>query len=278
MGDSNPLEIDRPAGAKIGKTASGADSWVVGYTPARVAAVWVGTEAEDSTLGRSPRIAASLWNALMHAATAGLPADGWLVPAGITAIDVCDPSGMLPTRDCPSIVSELFLNGNEPAQSDSLYRKVAVNRETGLLATVFTPAELVDERVYMVLPDEALEWAKVANVPVAPTGYDAIQAAPIDPHVRINSPQMFANVGGQVQIKGTASGDDFDRYRVLVGRGLNPKEWIAVGPEPIDPVVDGLLATWDTTGLSGLYAIQLQVIHTDQRIDSAIIQVTVGGQ
>jgi membrane peptidoglycan carboxypeptidase len=276
LGNLNPLQIDRPAGAKVGRTTSGQEAWAVGYTPSRVAAVWVGTRAEDSTLGRSPRIAASLWNALMQAATQDVPADGWLVPAGVTAIDVCDPSGMLPTRDCPSIMSEVFLNGNEPARSDTLYRNLAVNRETGLLATVFTPRELVEERVYMALPDEALEWAKSANIPTAPTGYDAIQAAPVDLDVRISAPVMFAKVSGQVQIQGTASGADFDRYRVLVGQGLNPQEWVTVGEEPIDPVQDGLLATWDTTGLSGLYAVQLQVIRTDQRVESAIIQVTVG--
>ncbi|MFH1186433.1 MAG: transglycosylase domain-containing protein [Chloroflexota bacterium] len=277
LGSFNPLEIDRPAGTKIGRTSSGTDSWVVGYTPSRVTAVWVGTQAADSTLGRSPRIAASLWNALMQAATLGVPADGWLVPAGVTAIDVCDPSGMLPTRDCPSIVSEIFLSGNEPAQADTLHRKFAVNRETGLLATVFTPAQLVEERAYMLLPEEALEWAKSANIPLVPTGYDAIQAAPIDPDVHISAPAMFASVGGQVQIRGTASGAEFEHYRVLVGRGLNPQAWTTVGEEPIDPVEDALLATWDTTGLSGLYTIQLQVIRADQRVDSTVIQVTVGG-
>ncbi len=44
------------------------------------------------------------------------------------------------------------------------------------------------------------------------------------------------------------------------------------------PVTDGVLATWDTTGLSGLYAVQLQVIRADQRVDIALIQVTVGGK
>jgi hypothetical protein len=211
----------------------------------------------------------------MRATTAELPADGWLVPAGVTAVDVCDPSGMLPTRDCPLVVNEVFLNGNEPTQADTLYRKVAINRDTGLLATVFTPQSLVEEHVFMDLPQNAIEWAKSAGIPFAPTGYDAIQAAPIDPNVHISSPGMFETVTGQLQIRGTASGSDFDRYRVLVGRGLDPQEWIAVGGEPIDPVEDGVLATWDTTGLSGLYAIQLQVIRLDQRVESAVVQVTV---
>ncbi|MGE5463569.1 MAG: hypothetical protein ACM3PS_09445, partial [Syntrophothermus sp.] len=63
-------------------------------------------------------------------------------------------------------------------------------------------------------------------------------------------------------------------YRVLVGQGLNPQEWIQVG-EGTAPVTKGLLATWDIKGLSGLYAIQLQVIRNDQTVDTAIIQVTV---
>ena len=37
----------------------------------------------------------------------------------------------------------------------------------------------------------------------------------------------------------------------------------------------GLLATWNTQGLRGLYAIQLQVIRNDQTVDTAIIQVTI---
>jgi membrane peptidoglycan carboxypeptidase len=278
LGPSNPLRLDRPAAAKFGQTASGRDAWTVGYTPSRLAAIWVGTPAAGSSLGRSPRLAASLWNALIGVATQGVAPDGWLVPGGVTAMEVCDPSGLLPTTDCPSIVSEVFLDGNEPVQADDLYRSFAVNRETGYLATVFTPSELVENRVYMVLPPEAKAWAQWANIPLAPTSYDAIQAEPINPDVRITAPAIFAQVSGQVQIRGTASGPGFDHYRVMIGQGLNPQQWIAVGPEPHTPVEDGLLATWDTTGLRGLYAVQLQVVRSDQRLDSALTQVTVGGQ
>ena len=275
LGNPNPLDIDRPAGVKIGQTASGLDAWSVGYTPSRVLAVWIGTKTADSGLGRSPRVPASLWNVLMQLASASEPPTGWQAPPGVTAVDVCDPSGMLPTKDCPSTVSEVFLSGNEPAQTDTLYRSFAVNRETGYLATVYTAPELVENRVYMVLPPEAQAWAKWANVPVAPSAYDAIQAEPINPDVRVTSPALFAEVHGKVQIKGTAAGVDFARYRVLVGQGIDPQQWIAVGDEATTSVQDGLLATWDTAGLSGLYAVQLQVIRTDQRVDSAIIQVTV---
>ena len=77
-----------------------------------------------------------------------------------------------------------------------------------------------------------------------------------------------------MNITGTAAGDDFVSYRVLVGQGLNPQEWIQVAESNV-PVTNDGLAKWDTNGLSGLYAVQLQVVRTDQRVEMAIIQVTV---
>ncbi len=79
LGNPNPLDLDRPAGAKIGQTESGMDGWTVGYTPSRVVGVWVGTDQADTALARSPRIAASLWNALMQAAT-DFAASLWMEP------------------------------------------------------------------------------------------------------------------------------------------------------------------------------------------------------
>ncbi len=285
LGEPNPLEIDRPAAAKVGQTQDGSSAWTVGYTPSRVVAVWTGTSASTAPVAPSggaegqqrisPRTPTVLWNALMEAATQSQAPDGWSAPAGVSTISVCDPSGMLPTKDCPSVVSEVFLSGNEPVQPDTLYQSFAVNRETGFLATVFTPPELIENRVYMVIPPEAQAWAKSAGIPVAPTSYDAIQPPPANPDVQISAPAMFDEVNGKVQISGTAAGAGFDHYRVLVGQGLDPQDWTALGSDSTTPVQDGPLATWDTTGLNGLYAVELQVIRTDQRVDSAVIQVTV---
>ena len=274
LGHPNNLEIGRPIGAKIGQTDSGLDSWTVGYTPAMLVAVWTGTHSPNSAR-LAPQLSTGLWHALMYTASQSLPADGWSIPAGVTTMEVCDPSGLLPTRDCPSIVDEIFLNGNEPVQSDNLFRSYEVNHETGFLATVFTPPQLIEDKVFMVIPPEALAWAKSANIPLAPMSYDAIQAGQINPDVNITAPAMFSELSGQVQFKGTASGADFDHYRILVGQGLNPKEWIQVGNDSTTPIENGTLATWDTSSLNGLYAVQLQVIRTDQRVDTAVTQVTI---
>ncbi|NWF63893.1 MAG: transglycosylase domain-containing protein [Chloroflexi bacterium] len=272
-GRQNALEIGRPAGVKPGQTSDGKDAWVIGFTPYVSVAAWTGLRGENDSI--TPRFPAVLWNALMRTASANQPADGWSAPQGITSMTVCDPSGMLPTRACPNLVTEVFLNGSEPTQADNLFREFAINRETGLLATVFTPPELIDTRVYMLIPEEAREWALSEGMDIPPTSYDAIQAPPVKPFANITAPKLFAEVDGRVLILGAATGDDFMYYRVQVGKGLNPQEWIQLGEDHFTPVDGGLLAEWDTTGLDGLYAIQLIVVRTDQRVDTAVIQVTV---
>lgn len=274
FGQSNALDIGRPAGVKAGQTADGLDTWAVGYTPSRAVAVWTNVRGEGVSL--SPRFPAVLWNALLQYASKDLPNDGWTIPPGVTPITVCDPSGMLPSRECPNLVTEYFLNGNEPIQVDDLYRQFSVNRETGLLATVFTPPELIETRAFMVFPENAKDWARSAGFEIPPSSYDAILAPPVNPDANITAPELFANVSDVVKIVGTASGENFSYYRVQVGKGLNPQEWIQLGDDVTTPVESGVLVDWDTKGLSGLYAIQLQVVRSDQQIDTAVIQITIG--
>ncbi len=272
---SNVLDVGIPAAVKLGQTEDALDTWTIGYSPLRVAAVWTGAR-ESSALqgGQAEVVPAVLWNALMQIASQNLPPDGWAVPADVSVMNVCDPSGMLPTADCPNLVSEVFLNGNEPIQADNMFRRYSVNRETGLLATVFTLPQLIEERVYLVVPSDARSWAEGAGLAIPPANYDVIQAPRFDENVNFTSPDLFSEVNGAVQIKGTAAGDNFVSYRILVGQGLNPQQWIQVA-EGNEPVTDGLLATWNTKGLSGLYAVQLQVLRSDQKVDTATIQVTV---
>jgi membrane peptidoglycan carboxypeptidase len=272
--DSNTLDVGRPAGVKVGQTADGLDAWVVGYTPAHVVATWTGARSESAKV--SPRAPSVLWNALMQTASGASPADSWSAPQGISKVTVCDPSGMLPTRECPRLVNEVFLNGNEPAQTDNLYREFDINRETNLLATVFTPPELIETRVYLIVPENARSWAISAGLEIPPGSYDAIQAPPANPTANISSPVLFTELSDNVvKIIGTASGKGFQYYRIQVGQGLNPKEWIQIGSDSSTPVESGVLAEWDTKGLSGLYAVRLLVVRTDQKVDTAVIQVTL---
>jgi hypothetical protein len=216
-----------------------------------------------------------LWHALTQYTTQNFPATSWEVPPGISNIEVCDPSGQLPTRHCPTVVSEVFLDGNEPTQFDSLYQSLQINRETGLLATVFTPPELMEERVYMQIPPIASQWAERAGVPIPPESYDVIAMPPINVNAQITQPQMFQNISGEIEILGTASGDDFISYRLQAGQGLNPQVWVQISDDLTTSVEDGRLATWDAQDLNGLFAIQMIVLRENRRVDTTTIQITV---
>lgn len=276
LGASNPLEIGRPAGAKVGQSAGGMETWAVGYTPRRLVITWMRAAGNGVTSQpRQPRMAAGIWHALIQHLSRNLPAVGWDIPAGISQLAVCDPSGLLPTTGCPNVVSEVFINGNEPTALDNLYRTVQINRETGLLATVFTPPELVEERTYLAVPPEGLEWAKTSGVPLPPANYDSIQAPPPLENANITAPAQFSYVSGNIEIRGTASGDDLLSFRLDLGKGLNPRAWQQLGVEMERPIKDGLLGTFDTTGLDGLYVVRLVVVRQGQRLDTSVLQITV---
>jgi membrane carboxypeptidase/penicillin-binding protein PbpC len=275
LGHPNPLEIGRPAGVRLGVSLDGSQAWTVGYTHQLVVGSWLGFP--DIEGRQVPRLAsAALWNAVIKYASQDLVVEDWDMPAGITRLPVCDPSGLLPTNACPMVVDEVFLAGNEPIQADNLYQVLRINRETGQLATVFTPAELVDEKVYLVVPDWAEPWAEQAGLPVPPQSFDPIYVAPqTTADLRLTKPVMFAHVHGTVELWGSASGSDFDYYRIQVGQGLNPTQWLLVGEDGQQPVSNGILGVWDTQGLQGLFVLQLSVIRTNQRVDTMFIQVTV---
>ena len=274
LGYPNPLEIGRPSGAKIGQVEDGSAVWTAGYTPQRVAVFWLGlAEPLDERL--NPRTAAGMWHALMQYMHRDVVPSDWPEPPGISRVDVCHPSGLLPTQACPEFVTEIFLNGSEPSAPDRLYQVFQINRETGHLATVFTPVELMEARTFFVAPPQARDWAAAASLPVPPADYDAIQTSGRSPNVQLTGPPMFSFVRGEVILRGTAAGEGFRSYQVSVGQGLNPDNWLQVGQTSTEPVVDGELAAWDTQGVEGLYAVRLQVVRSDQTVETAAMQITV---
>ncbi len=269
-GGSNLLDLGRPAAVKTSSTLDGAGAWVTGYTPQRVTTVYL-----TGAGGKSAEAAQGLWQALMQTAVRDFPSVGWQMPAGVVSVKVCDPSGLLPTPVCPNVVEEVFPEGRQPVQFDTLYQAFDINIETGLLATVFTPPELVRSRVYMALPPGAQDWAKAAGIEQPPSSYDTYRPAEVLKWTRITSPTMFADARGELEIRGTAAGDGFVSYRLEYGAGLNPTRWLQIGSDSTTPVTDGLLARWDTAGLDGVYVLRLLVVRANERVDEALAQLTL---
>ncbi len=275
LGHPNALEIGRPAAAKVNLTVETSDAWTVGYTPRLAIGVWMGRSAVEA--GEiSVDMPAGIWHALMQYASKEMPVQEFATPSGISKLQVCDPSGKLVTPLCQTIAQEVFLAGNEPTQPDDMYQKFYINRETGLLATIFTDSKLVDEKIYLVVPPEAVDWAKAVGLPVPPDSYDDINPATTSSEdVQITNLKMFDHVSGQLSLRGSATGDGFEYYRIQVGKGLYPQEWIQVGEDVHRSVKDGFLGTWDTTELDGTFILELLVVKEDKRIERATVQLTI---
>lgn len=277
LGYPNALEIGEPAGVKVGQTADRKQVWTAGYTPNYLAVIWLGLpENENTTTTLKPEFPAGIWHALMQSFSRNLPVSGWETPPGISQVEVCDPSGDLPTSNCPLVVSEIFINGNEPTALDTLYQSFEVNRETGRLATIFTPLELIENRTYLVPAPDAEQWARSVNLSLAPIEFDNIQALPALRGISIEEPAFLSYLAGNVTVRGTANGDDFKQYNLQVGSGLNPLSWFQIGSQGNEPVEYGVLGSWDTKSQpDGLYIIRLVVVRSDNSVQSVPIAVTV---
>ena len=280
-GDLNALEINRPAGALASIGDDGRQTWALGYTPAHVVGIWMGN-AEGGSLPVSLTVqnsAAPVWHAVMKYSSRSIPAEGWAQPEGVERVEVCDPSGLLPTVYCPQTVSEPFISGTEPTTFDNLYQPYLINRETGKLATLSTPVELVQEVVFLVPPPEARVWAAAAGIEQPPQEYDTLTAeASQQADLRISSPAPFGFLSGTVRVRGFVAADDLDFYRLQIGKGLNPQTWIQLGEDGSLPVRGGVLTDWETDDLEGLYTLQLVAVDTDGQVQTAVVQVTIDNE
>ena len=284
FGTPNALELanERPAAAKTGTTNNFTDNWTVGYTPQIVVGVWQGNKDADDFMINTPgsRGASYIWHAVMEYALKDEPIIPFTRPEGLVEIGVCAASGMKPNGHCPTR-TELMIPGTEPTEVDTLHQVFLVNRETGKLATIYTPPELVEERVYMVLPPEAQDWInglpEERKVDIPPTEYDTVYGPnQAQAEVSVISPTAYSYVGGVFPIVGNARGGNFAFFRLVFGKGLNPTEWQQIGPDHGNQVDNNVLEFFDTATLAdGLYTLQLQAVGQDQGVRQATIQLTI---
>ena len=101
------------------------------------------------------------------------------------------PSGLLPTPDCPSTTSDLFLAGKAPVMQDNMYQAFEINSENGKRASACTPPELIQRVVYQVYPSTAADYVRAQGIP--------------QPPVEVDGPCGGGELAGDVAI-----GDEFD--------------------------------------------------------------------
>jgi membrane peptidoglycan carboxypeptidase len=117
FGAGSPLNLPgRRSAVKSGLSDDARDAWAIGFTPQLVTGVWVGNANNKPMPGATSTFtAAPIWREFMTAALQGQPAIEFPVPDGIQQVQVCATTGQAPTRDCPRVVTEVFLAGHTPA-------------------------------------------------------------------------------------------------------------------------------------------------------------------
>lgn len=197
FGANSVLRLDRPAAVKTGTTTQFRDNWTVGYTPDLVVGVWVGN-ADNTPMENISGVsgAGPIWHQFMRQALAGTPAVPFARPDGLTRVEICALSGLLPGAACPFRRWEWFITGTEPVATDTFYRRVWVELTTGRLAAADAPEGTAVERLALDLPGVFHPWARaeglllLADLRPARTAAPAAETPAADPLVplRLVSP------------------------------------------------------------------------------------------
>ncbi|MEH7074414.1 transglycosylase domain-containing protein [Neobacillus drentensis] len=109
-------DLTRPYAGKSGSTET--DSWMIGYTPQLVTAVWAGYDmGKPIDLVAEKTYAKNIWANFMEEALNGKPVKSFKAPKeGVTGVYVDPENGKLATKDCPVRRYTYYVTGTEPTE------------------------------------------------------------------------------------------------------------------------------------------------------------------
>ncbi|MEH7115841.1 PBP1A family penicillin-binding protein [Neobacillus vireti] len=124
-------DITRPYAGKSGSTET--DSWMIGYSPQLVTAVWAGYDVgKPLELAAEKKYAKNVWANFMEEALKGKPVKAFKPPKeGVIGLYVNPQNGKLATKDCPVRRFTYYVKGTEPTEycTDHLRNGHQVNKK-----------------------------------------------------------------------------------------------------------------------------------------------------
>ena len=128
-GVRNEGRFMHPCAGKTGTNTKFRDAWFIGFTPDLVAAVWIGCESPEFSLGSGrsgSAVAAPVWGRFMAKVYSSRKKRSFSsAPRGITVKRICAVTGKLAEENCRA-VNEYFIAGTEPVETcDGLHGKLS---------------------------------------------------------------------------------------------------------------------------------------------------------
>ena len=261
FGQNSLLRLDRPAAAKTGTTNDFRDVLTMGYTPQLVTGVWVGNSDNSEMLNISGITgAAPIWNEFMRTALADQPAIDFTPPPGVRQWEVCADTGTQPSVACPEKRTLWFAEDRPPLPPEKdLHQRIKLDKLTGKLATEFTPPDAIEEKDFIVYPEQYRQWAEEHGIPQPPTEQSDVYTG--EANVIIREPVDGEIVSGVITVVGSADAPAFASYELQYGVSHDPGAFSPPVSGPYgSPIVENVLGQWDTSGLEdGPHTLRLVV-------------------
>ncbi len=169
----SPGNTGIPAAGKTGTTSNKFDAWFVGFTPYYAAAVWIGNDVQME-LSDGSKISALFWKDVMKSVHSDLSPKDFDVPAAMVKASVDTTSGKKPSSLSSqdprgTVITEWFVPGTAPTETDDVHVTAEICSASGKLATEFCPASLVETKVFInrkepYIPSKNMEGGKSIQV------------------------------------------------------------------------------------------------------------------
>jgi penicillin-binding protein 1B len=110
--------IGNGVAGKTGTTNDGRDAWFVGYSSNLLTLVWVGFDDGRAHGLSGAEAALPIWADFMRRALGAYPATPFVIPTGVTMVDIDATNGKRANEFCPLVVREVFIAGTEPERCE----------------------------------------------------------------------------------------------------------------------------------------------------------------
>jgi len=155
------FSMDRPKIAwKTGTSYGHRDAWSIGYTRGFTVGVWVGNFGGQGTPELvGAQVAGPILFDILNAISGKEERKWFKRPNSVGTRVVCATSGMLPGRDCPHKIEEMYIKGVSSVDKCNIHKTFYVDKRTGYrICKSNLSSSLYERKIFEVWPAEVATW------------------------------------------------------------------------------------------------------------------------